>query len=91
LGMKKGLDGQTRAQKQGDFLDNSNEYSWWTIHVHQVNKSSVSGIFLSKYKLKRKHNYHLMKLDGKTQNKNMGSWNIFIVPCYKNIQVSLRD
>jgi hypothetical protein len=32
-----------------------------------------------------------MKLDGKTQNKNMGSWNIFIVPCYKNIQVSLKE
>jgi hypothetical protein len=28
LGMKKGLEGQTRAQRQGDFTDNSNIVGW---------------------------------------------------------------
>jgi hypothetical protein len=38
LGMRQGSEGQTRAQKQGDFMDNSNNYLLYTVSVAMISK-----------------------------------------------------
>ncbi len=38
LGMRQGSDSQTRVQRQGDFMDNSNNYLLYTVSVTMISK-----------------------------------------------------
>jgi hypothetical protein len=38
LGMRQGSEGQTRAQRQGDFMDKSNNYLLYTVSVAMISK-----------------------------------------------------